>query len=59
MNTTYRFTTTADETLVDHADHIYEEWRGYVNDLTDAPAYVNGDSSGLCCHTCQLIIIED
>ena len=52
----YTYTTTA--SVLDHADHNVEEWRGYVNDLSDAPEYVNGNSSGLCCHDCQLIIVE-
>jgi hypothetical protein len=53
----YRFTTHA--AVTDHADHVWEEWHAYVCDLSDAPEWVTGDMSGLCCHTCQLIIVDD
>lgn len=54
----YRFVKSTDSPIVAHAEHNVEEWHGYVNDLSDAPEYVNGDSSGLCCHDCRTIIID-
>lgn len=54
----YRYTTSEQSRTVDHAGHIWEEWRAYVCDTTDAPSYVTGASSGLCCHTCELIIVD-
>lgn len=53
----YRIPTTSDESIL-HADHIWEEWHAYVNDITDAPEGVNGDSTGICCHTCQTIVVD-
>jgi hypothetical protein len=43
---------------VDHADHIWEEWHAYVCDISDAPSFVDGNSTGVCCHTCQTIVID-
>jgi hypothetical protein len=54
----YGYTTSRQNPAVNHADHNVEEWRAYVNDISEAPAYVNGDSSGLCCHDCELIIVD-
>lgn len=54
--TTYTYSHTA--TVADHADHVWEEWHAYVCDTAEGPEYVNGDSAGLCCHTCRLIIVE-
>lgn len=52
----YRFVTL--ESFTPHSNHMWEEWHAYVNDLTDAPDFVTGDSAGICCHTCQLVIID-
>lgn len=52
----YGYTSTG--TGVAHADHIGEEWHGYLNDISDAPAYVDGNSTGWCCHTCELVCVD-
>lgn len=54
----YRFTTSADARTVDHVHHNGEEWHAYLCDLSDDPEWVTGDTSGWCCHDCQLIIVE-
>jgi hypothetical protein len=41
-----------------HAEHNYETWHAYVCDISDAPDGVDGNSSGICCHDCQIIIVE-
>lgn len=56
--TAYRYTHRRAERMIDHADHTWEEWHAYVCDLTDAPEWVTGDSTGLCCHTCELVIVD-
>jgi hypothetical protein len=40
------------------ADHIGEEWHAYVSDIADAPAYVDGNSTGWCCHTCETVFVD-
>lgn len=52
----YRFTTSADARAIDHADHNYEEWHAYL--AADAPEWVTGNATGVCCHDCRLIIVE-
>ncbi len=54
----YVYVKSTESPIVEHAAHNVEEWRAYVCDLSDAPEYVNGDSSGLCCHDCQTIIVD-
>lgn len=52
---TYVLGTVSD--MIPHAYHTWEEWNAYVNDLTDAPEWVDGNDSGLCCHDCQTIVV--
>lgn len=52
----YAFTTTATTPVVEHADHIWEEWHAYLAD--ELPEQFDREDSGLCCHTCHLVIVD-
>lgn len=54
----YSYTTSADARAVDHAEHNRESWHAYVNDLSGAPSWVDATATGVCCHDCQLVIVE-
>jgi hypothetical protein len=60
MNTTtstgYTYTDTA--SVIEHAEHIWEEWHAYTDYSDEKPAELDGNASGICCHTCSLIIVE-
>lgn len=54
----YSYARASEERISAHAEHNAEGWHAYVNDLTDAPSYVDGNSTGICCHDCRLIIVD-
>lgn len=57
MGYTYRQATKPSEAL-EHADHTVEEWHAYVCDTSEAPSWATGNASGLCCHTCEVVLVE-
>lgn len=54
----YRFSNTADDRVIDHADHSAEEWHAYLDSTALAQAHIPATASGFVCHTCQLVIVE-
>lgn len=52
----YGFTTSADERVIDHAEHAIEEWHAYLS--SEYPEWVTPDATGVCCHTCSTIIVD-
>jgi len=54
---TYSFVTKTAEPIVDHAEHTYEEWHAYLSGA-DLPSWVLGSDTGICCHTCETIIVD-
>lgn len=54
----YEFTTSLASKPVDHADHAWEEWHAYLSCDDNLPGWIDGDDSGLCCHDCQVIVVE-
>lgn len=47
----------ASNTLVQHADHLWEEWKAFYSaEWPDFP--IDGNATGICCHTCHLVIVE-
>lgn len=40
----------------DHAEHAWEEWHAYLS--SDHPEWVNADDTGVCCHTCGVVIVD-
>lgn len=52
----YTFTTSADDQISAHADHTWEEWHAYVS--SNVPEHIGNAASGICCHTCRVIIVD-
>lgn len=52
----YTYTTSADAQITAHADHAWEQWHAYLS--SGVPDHIGQDASGVCCHTCQLIIVD-
>jgi hypothetical protein len=46
------------ESVIAHAAHTWEEWHAYLSDTSDAPEWAQGNARGLCCHSCQLVIVD-
>lgn len=56
----YHFAPAA-ELPITHADHNWEEWHAYLStDETRAefPPHVDDNSTGICCHDCQTIVVD-
>lgn len=59
----YTYTRTGQ--LVDHADHNWEEWHGYLDANLHEEQVIalgldlDGNDTGVCCHTCHLVLVED
>ena len=41
---------------VDHAEHVWEEWNAYL--AAELPEGVSRNDTGLCCHTCETIVVD-
>lgn len=50
----YRYTVT--EKPITHADHVWEEWNGYLDE--NRPLGIPADSTGICCHTCSAVVVD-
>jgi hypothetical protein len=46
------------ESVIDHAQHLWEEWHAYLSCDDELPEWVDGDASGICCHSCSVIVVE-
>lgn len=54
----YSFVKRNDDNIARHFSHAWEEWHAYLCDLEDAPEWVGDDDCGICCHTCETVIVE-
>lgn len=52
----YSFTDTNTTNVVEHADHIWEQWNAYL--ASELPENVDRNATGICCHTCSLVIVD-
>lgn len=51
----YTFTTTG--RAADHAEHVWEGWNAYLSSQV-LPDGVTADDTGICCHTCEMIVVD-
>lgn len=52
----YTYTDSNATNIVEHAEHIFEHWNAYLAD--ELPANVSRDATGICCHSCELVIVD-
>lgn len=42
---------------IEHAEHTWEVWSAQVSP-GDLPTWVSRDDTGVCCHTCEVIVVD-
>jgi hypothetical protein len=52
----YTYDTTSSN-MIPHAKHDWEEWHAYLVDC-NLPENISGDATGICCHTCFLVVLD-
>lgn len=50
---------TAEERARHAAACTWEEWHAYVCDISEAPSWITGNDTGLCCHSHGLILVDE